>query len=251
MVNARYRKGSDRPVIISAGQHANETTGIVGALRAAHELAGRPGAHFVIAPLESPDAYQLHWRLRADNPHHHHHAARYTALGDDIAYRTKEPLFEKEIHKEAERRSGAKLHLNLHGYSSHEWTRPLSGYVPRKFEKWTVPKGFFLLVRHHPDWADLAQALVAGLTARLASLPGLVEFNTTQISLFERHLGETGFQMINGIPCTISADGRDAVPMTIITEYPDQTIYGRAFIAGHDAQTEFVLAAYEAYQQMQ
>jgi hypothetical protein len=38
------------------------------------------------------------------------------------------------------------------------------------------------------------------------------------------------------------------VPLTLITEYPDETIYGQAFIAGHNAQTAFVLAAYDAYQ---
>lgn len=249
-VEARYRQGSERAVIVSAGQHANEATGIVGALRAARELAARPGAHFVVSPLENPDGYQLHWRLRADNPHHMHHAARYTGLGDDLEYRVKEPLFEKAIRKEAERLSGAKLHLNLHGYPSHEWTRPLSGYVPRNFEMWTIPKGFFLVMRHHADWADMAERLVDKVAARLARLPGLVEYNMAQIGLFERHSGETDFQMVNGIPCLISIDDRHTVPMTFITEYPDETIYGPAFIAGHDAQAEFVLAAYEAYQQL-
>lgn len=250
-VMARYIKGVDRPVILSAGQHANETTAIVGALRAARDLAARPGAHFVISPLESPDAYHLHWRLRKENPRYHHHAARYTAFGDDIGHRTKEPLFEKEIRREAERRSGAKLHLNLHGYSSHEWTRPLSGYFPRLFENWAVPKGFCLLMHHHTDWADAAEWLIDKVTARLARLPGLVEFNRSQISLFEMHVGGTNFRMTNGIPCIVWSDeDRYTIPLTFISEYPDETIYGRAFVVGHDAQTEFVLAAYEAYQQM-
>jgi len=249
-VEARYRSGPERAVIISAGQHANETTGIVGALRAAKELAARPDSHFVISPLENPDGYQLHWRLRADNPHHMHHAARYTALGDDLEYRVKEPLFEKAIRTEAERLGGAKLHLNLHGYPSHEWTRPLSGYVPRTFEMWTLPKGFFLVMRHHSDWTSAAEQLVDRVTTRLARLPGLVDYNMAQIRLFEIHSGETNFRMINGIPCLVSVDDRHNVPMTFITEYPDETIYGPAFIAGHDAQTEFVLAAYEAYQQL-
>ncbi|WP_157700439.1 hypothetical protein [Rhizobium etli] len=87
-VDARYKKGSDRPIFISAGQHANETTGIVGALRAARKLSEQPGAHFVISPLENPDDYQLHWRLRRDNPRHQHHAARFTALGDYYVYRS-------------------------------------------------------------------------------------------------------------------------------------------------------------------
>ena len=153
---ARYVAGSDAAVMISGGQHPNETTGIVGAIRAARKLAARKGAHFTISPLENPDGYALHQRLRVDNPRHMHHAARYTALGDDLEYRTPENsgshINEKAIRFKAQEMSGASLHVNLHGYPSHEWTRPLSGYVPRNFAMWTLPKGFFLIIRHHADW---------------------------------------------------------------------------------------------------
>lgn len=250
-VMARYRKGTDRAVMISSGRHANETTGIVGALRAARELATRPHAHFVVSPLENPDGYQIHWRLRADNPYHLHHAARYTALGDDLGKRTTEPLFEKAIHKEAERLSTARLHLDLHGYPSHEWTRPLSGYLPGAFGEWAVPMGFCLLMYHHPAWTDTATQLVEKVTERLARVPGLLERNAAQIELFENHRGKADFQMINGTPCLICSDESRSIPMFFISEYPDETIYGRAFIDAHDAQTEFVLAAYESYQEMQ
>ncbi|RUX19285.1 peptidase M14 [Mesorhizobium sp. M2A.F.Ca.ET.042.01.1.1] len=251
-VMARYRKGTDRAVMISSGRHANETTGIVGALRAARELATRPHAHFVVSPLENPDGYQIHWRLRTDNPCHLHHAARYTALGDDLAKRTTEPLFEKAIRKEAERLSAAKLHLDLHGYPSHEWTQPLSGYLPQAFGKWAIPMGFCLLLYHHSAWADTAQHLIDRVTERLARLPGLLDRNAAQIELFESHCGETDLQMINGIPCLVSADAHtQSVPMVFVSEYPDETIYGRAFNDAHDVQTEFVLAAYDAYQEIQ
>lgn len=249
-VMALYRKGSDRSVIISGGQHANETTGIVGALRAARELGARPNAHFVVSPLENPDGYQLHWRLRTDNPFHLHHAARYTALGDDILTRATEPLFEKLIHKEAQRFSGAKLHLALHGYACHEWSRPLSGYLPRAFEEWALPRGFCLLIQYHRDWADAAELLVDKVTRRLARLPGLLEFNAAQIRLYQSHCSESELRLINGVPCLTWEDNDYSVPLRIVSEYPDETIYGRAFISGHDTQTEFVLAAYEAYQQI-
>ena len=129
VLSARYVAGSDAAVMISGGQHPNETTGIVGAIRGARKLADRKGAHFTISPLENPDGYALHQRLRVDNPRHMHHAARYTALGDDLEYRTPENsaahLNEKEIRFKAQEMSGASLHVNLHGYPSHEWTRPL------------------------------------------------------------------------------------------------------------------------------
>ena len=254
IVHGSYIKGTDAPMMISAGQHANETTGVVGALRAAQQLITRDGAHFTISPQENPDGYELHHRLCAANPKHMHHAARYTAMGDDLEYRTLqnngEKLFEKAIRTKAETLTAAKLHVNLHGYPSHEWTRPLSGYIPRGFGMWTLPKGFFLIVRHHSAWAKQSEELVDHVTRHLSAIDGLVDYNNAQIALFEKHAGETGFRIINGFPCLIGTDDRHSVPLTLITEYPDETIYGADFIRGHTAQMETVLSAYEALQMM-
>lgn len=250
VIEARHLAGTGAPVMISAGQHANETSGIVGALRAARHLRDA-GAHFTISPLENPDGYALHGRLTADNPRHMHHAARYTAFGDDLEYRSDpDRLFEQAIRRQAEALTGAGLHLNLHGYPAHEWTRPLSGYVPRGFAMWTLPKGFFLVLRHHTGWDETALALAGAVTAELATMPGLMAMNARQIGLYGIHAGETGFQMINGFPCLIGCDDRHRVPLTLITEYPDETIYGDDFIAAHEAQARTVLAAHAAWQQL-
>ncbi|KAA0016034.1 peptidase M14 [Salinicola corii] len=248
-VEGRYVAGRDRGVIISAGQHANETSSPAGTLLAAQALVRRGGAHFTLCPLENPDGYALHRRLMADNPRHMHHAARYTALGDDLEYREAE-RYETAIRLEAERLSGARLHLNLHGYPAHEWTRPLSGYVPRGFEMWTLPKGFFLILRHAAGWADASRWLIEAVTLALDEVPGLRAFNDRQIALFETHAGDTGFETVNGFPCLVTEDDRHRVPMTLITEYPDETVYGADFQAAVAAQRATVLAAYRAYQRM-
>ncbi|MFC0225308.1 hypothetical protein [Serratia aquatilis] len=247
-VYGRYIHGTDQPIMISAGQHANETSGVVGALRAAQNLSAREGGHFSISPQENPDGYALHHRLRATQPNHMHHAARYTALGDDLEYRTGEVLWEKAIRTQAEVLTNAKLHVNLHGYPAHEWTRPFSGYVPRGFEMWTLPKGFFLIVRHHAGWENAAERLLDAVTRQLAAIDGLITENSAQIALFEQHAGETGFRMINGFPCLIGEDQRHTVPLTLLTEYPDETIYGAGFIRGHTVQMATVIAAYDALQ---
>ena len=39
------------------------------------------------------------------------------------------------------------------------------------------------------------------------------------------------------------------MPLTLITEYPDETLHGEAFRAAHRAQMETVLAAYDALQE--
>lgn len=247
-ITAVHHPGTDRGVIISAGQHANETTAPVAALRAVNRLLAREGAHFACCPLENPDGYALHQRLVADNPRHMHHAARYTALGDDLEYREGPALHEASIRAQAEARVPALLHLNIHGYPAHEWTRPLSGYVPRGFATWTIPKGFFLIMRHRTGWQPAAEALMDGVTRRLDAVPGLRTFNDAQRALFSRHAGDPGFRMLNGFAVLIGVDDRPRVPLTLVTEYPDETIQGDAFRAGHGAQMAAILAGYEALQ---
>ncbi|WP_242495702.1 peptidase M14 [Salinicola tamaricis] len=244
-----YIAGRDRAVMISAGQHANETSSPAGSLQAAFTLAPRPGAHFTLCPLENPDGYALHQQLIADNPRHMHHAARYTALGDDLEYRAS-AVFESAIRTQAERLSGAQLHLNLHGYPAHEWTRPLSGYVPRGFEMWTIPKGFFLILRYRPGWEAAARWLLDAVTRALAEEAALQALNRRQLAQFNAHAGDDGFERINGFPCWLAVDERHRVPLTLITEYPDETIYADAFQAAAAAQRATVLAAYEAFQRL-
>lgn len=250
LVVARHHRGTGYPVMISAGQHANETSPVVGALRAGLRLA-KAGWDFSLSPLENPDGYALHGRLAQQNPRHMHHAARYTALGDDLEYRTgAEGLYEQQIRREAEARTGAKLHINLHGYPAHEWTRPLSGYVPRGFAMWTLPKGYFLVLRYRPGWHGLARRLIEAVTADLGTVSGLTDFNARQIALYKIHAGEPGFEVNNGFPCLVSEDDRHRVPLTLISEYPDETIYGADYVAGHQAQMRMVLAAHAVWQNL-
>ena len=241
-----YHAGTGPAVIISGAQHANETSGVVGALRAAEVLAQRPQAHFALIPLENPDGYALHRELCAHAPRHMHHAARYTALGDDLEYRDAPPWYEREARHTAHALSGAELHINLHGYPAHEWTRPLSGYIPRGFGAWTIPKGFFLIVRHHAGWAGRARRLAEHVCERLAARPALVAFNKKQLASYNAHAGDLPFEVIHGTACTISEVNRPGPALTLITEFPDETIYGDPFILAHDTQTATVLAAVEA-----
>lgn len=246
-VTGVYHRGDRPAIVVTAGQHANETSGVVGALRAARRLAVRPGAHFAVIPVENPDGYALHRRLCAANPRHMHHAARYTAFGDDLGSRTGEPWGEKGARLEARRLSGADLHVNLHGYPAHEWTRPLTGFLPRGFERWAVPKGFYLIVRHHAGWGERAAAFLERLTERLGAVPDLAAFNRGQLETYRAYAGEGPFPVHHGVPVNVAEDGRQPFPLTLITEYPDETIYGEAFLLAHTVQMETVLAAEEIH----
>ncbi|NML46588.1 peptidase M14 [Ramlibacter sp. G-1-2-2] len=245
-----YQPGPTAPVLVSGGQHANETSGIVGALRAAETLRAR-GEHFALIGLENPDGYALRSELAAWHPEHMLHAARYTALGDDLEYREQAPWFEREARRQALALSDAQLHVNLHGYPAHEWTRPLSGYLPQGFELWTVPKGFFLVLRHHRDWQAEARALLARVAQALSAVPGLADYNARQLALYEQHAGGLPFELLHGMACTVTEVERaDSAPVTLITEFPDETVHGEAFRFAHTVQMETVLAAVAAWQEL-
>jgi len=249
-VHGLYHPGSGAPVLISGGQHANETSGVVGALRAAQVLQARSDSHFALIALENPDGYALHRELCAQHPQQMHHAARYSALGDDIEYRETAPWFEREARDTALSLSQAQLHINLHGYPAHEWTRPLSGYIPKGFELWTIPKGFFLILRYQPGWQAHAHALLDRVGAALTEVPGMLAFNRRQMDLYERHAGELSFRTIHGTAYTETETTKPGAAVTLITEFPDETIEGDAFRFAHSVQTATVLAAVEAWRHL-
>lgn len=249
-VLGRYHKGPGPAVLISSGQHANETSGPVGALRAAQMLAADPSQHFAIVPVENVDGYELHQRLIVENPFHMHHAARYTAFGDDLSFTVPPPIYEREARGKALELSSAKLHLNLHGYPSHEWTRPMSGYLPRGFELWTIPKGFFLIVCTHPGWEAIGEAILEDVAKRLAEDKSLVEFNARQIDCVRLHMPNAPFEVRYGIPVLKQVSSLYQAPVTIITEATDETVYEQVFVDCHEAQTRTVLYAVEAYRRL-
>lgn len=251
-VVGRYKKGSGPAVLISSGQHANETSGPVGALRATQKLAADPEAHFAIIPVENVDGYELHQRLIVENPFHMHHAARYTAMGDDLSFTVPDSnsIYERAARNKALALSGAKLHLNLHGYPSHEWTRPMSGYLPRGFEMWTIPKGFFLILCAHAGWETVGEALIDEVALKLSADKNLVAFNAKQLACVKVHMPETPFEVRYGIPCIRQVSEYYQAPLTIITEATDETVYGQDFIDAQEVQTRTVLCAVEAYRRI-
>ena len=249
-IAATYKRGSEHAVVLSGGQHANEISGVTGGLRGALALAAQPDSHFAYIPIENPDGYALHQWYCDYAPHQMHHAARYTAMGDDLEYRDKAPWFESAVRRDAIAGSGAQLHISLHGYPAHEWTRPLTGYIPQNFDLWTIPKGFFLILRYHVGWQAEAEALAAHVTQALQQVPGLPQYNARQLDLYQRHSGRQPFVLINGTPCTINANNASPAPVTFITEFPDQTLTGDDLVFAHTVQRAAVLAAYAAWQQI-
>jgi hypothetical protein len=242
-VRGVIHEGRMPAIVISAAQHANETSGVVGALRAVQGLQDRPDANFVVIPIENPDGYALHQEFCARYPAHMHHAARYTALGDDLEYRERAPWFERQAREHAFDASGAQLHLNLHGYPAHEWTRACTGYLPRGFELWSIPKGFFLILRHRPGHEETATALLEHVTEVLAGNARLAALNEQQLRAYRRYVDDLPFGIRRGIPFIMTPAPQQRPAVTLITEFPDETIYGDEFVFAHTIQMETVVCA--------
>lgn len=243
VIPAIYVRGRTQAALaLSAGQHANETSGIIGALRAAKILQQQGDINYTLRPLGNPDGYAAFAELCRHHPRHMHHAARYTASGCDLAYGEG---YENALCRNARAAlPEAWLHINLHGYPAHEWTVPLSGYVPQGFARWTIPKGYFLICRHYPGWENEARALMDALLAELADYDAQMTQNRQMLARYRRIVGETDFSVAHdAIPYVLEARDDGDYPVEIITEAPDETIYGESFRIAHESHTRIILAA--------
>ncbi len=243
---AETRQGG---VLVTGGQHANETTGPAAAVQLIRTLVAG-SLPFAVLPLENPDGAFLHRALIQLNPEHMHHAARYTSLGDDLEARVREgnPRWEARGRTWAAQAAGATLHLNLHGYPAHEWVRPYSGYAPFGFESWALPAGFMTIVWHHPGLGNEARELAHAIAARLQQLPDVAEHAARACRANAAHSVRPHYELIRGLPFILAEQSGALCPLTVITEAPDETVYGerfRMFVRAHLAVCEAAVAHHQ------
>lgn len=235
---------------ISAGQHPNESSPMVGAQRAARALHDQGRVSFTLNALENPDGYALFRELCTHSPRHMNHAARYTASGADLV--PKGGGYESAIRDLAREQLPCSVHVNLHGYPSHEWTRPLTGYIPDGFALWTLPKGFFVILRHAPSHAELAHRVLTAALEALAAYEPLAKQNRAMLERYQRYATGSNFSLhADCVPYTVSEVAEAGYPVTLITEAPDETVYGEDFRIAHEAQFRVVMAVSKALESSQ
>ncbi|WP_407571950.1 zinc carboxypeptidase [Deinococcus altitudinis] len=237
-------------ILVTGGQHANETTGPVAAVQLIGILAASP-VPFAVLPLENPDGAALHRALIQGNPDHMHHAARYTSLGDDLEARVRDgrPRWESRGRVWAAQAVQATLHLNLHGYPAHEWVRPYSGYAPFGFESWALPAGFVTILWYHPGFSDQARSLANAIASRLLKLPDVVAHAGLACRANAAHSARPHYELIQGLPFILTEQPAALCPLTVITEAPDETVYGerfRMFVRAHLAVCEAAVTHHQA-----
>lgn len=219
-------------LLVTAGQHANEQTGPRAALHLSEALAQQDALNWAVLPLENPDGSQLHHALMQLAPHHMHHPARYTSLGDDLQARMQQdnPRYEAAGRHWALQRLKPKVHLNLHGYPSHEWTRPFNGYVPRGFESWALPMGVLGIVVFDPNQKTAASELVVHIAKALNQNQELKQLTDAALKRREAHSFNPPYQRVEGFPFLLIERSKSSEGLIeVITEMPDETVYGLEF----------------------
>lgn len=160
-----------KPTLFCSGrQHANEVSATNYIFEFARRLAEEDACsaytqhvNFVLHPMENPDGAAAAFELQKLTPEHSLHAGRYSSLGIDVGSQVNasDPLLpEAKVRKNLMDRWHPDIHLNLHGYPSHEWVQPFSGYIPFLFRDYWIPRGWFVYYRalSLPFFPDFSRA---------------------------------------------------------------------------------------------
>jgi hypothetical protein len=173
-----------KPTILLIGrQHANEVSSTSHILRLAELIATDPAyreilkkVNVVVCPVVNPDGAEMAYELQKLTPTNMLHAGRYSALGMDVTSRAVGLLPEAEVEGKLWRTWLPDIYLNPHGYPSHEWVQPFSGYVPPGFRAYWTSRGWYTMVSglrdpRYPEHADAVAALRDAIAEAINSNP--------------------------------------------------------------------------------
>ena len=160
-----------KPTILVMGrQHANEVSSTSHILRLGELLATDPAykailkkVNVILCPVMNPDGAAMAYELQKITPTWMLHAGRYSALGMDVTSRAGGLLPEAEVEGKLWRQWLPDIYLNPHGYPSHEWVQPFSGYVAPGFRAYWSSRGWYTMLSglRDPRSPDHAQATAA------------------------------------------------------------------------------------------
>ena len=246
-VRGVYQRGSGPAVFISGGQHANETSGVVGALRAARMLRSRPTriSRWYRWKIRTVMPCSASWpratRVTCCTPHA---TARWATTSSTASSSRCTSGLRANRRWPCRRRNCT---------STCTATRPTSGHgrcpvtCRRASSCGPFPRASSSSCAITPDGSPRLARWCEQVSASLAQVAGLADYNARQLALYERHAGALPFEVLHGTACAVSQVDRPGAPVTLITEFPDETIDGEAFRFAHTIQTEAALAAVRAW----
>jgi hypothetical protein len=188
-----------KPTLLVLGrQHANEVSSTSHILRLGELLATDPkyrdvlkNVNVVLCPVMNPDGAEMAFELQKLTPTYMLHAGRYSALGMDVTSRAGGLLPEAEVEGKLWRAWLPDIYLNPHGYPSHEWVQPFSGYVAPGFRAYWSSRGWYTMVSglrdpRYPDHAVAIAALREAIVREINSNPDVHAMSTRHQERYRR-----------------------------------------------------------------
>lgn len=188
-------------VLFNARHHANEVSSTTAVLQFIDFLGTESGrallasANVVFIPLENVDGVATFESLYQKDCADMLHAARYNALGAEFyaQYFKHPPAFPEALAKQRLwQRWLPELMADLHGVPSHEWCQPYSGYLPKGFEEFWIPRAFVyvhLPFLENPDHFlhPKALALAEKMRTTIAADPDIVAANEKITAMYRKY----------------------------------------------------------------
>lgn len=138
---------------INCRHHANEVSSTNAGLELSYLLATRPQlreflkkANVVINPMENVDGMVILEEMLKLTPTDKLHAGRYNSAGREYYeeyFNPETPFGEAKVKPAIWKRWLPDVCVDDHGFPSHEWDQPFSGYAPFRFREWWIPRALF------------------------------------------------------------------------------------------------------------
>jgi hypothetical protein len=252
----------------SGRQHSNEVSSTSHILRLAEELVRDPKTradlkkvNVVLHPIDNPDGANLSIDLMHITPSFLLHPGYHGSLTADVqtGLWKQDPIYpESRTRRLLWEAWLPDAFLNPHGYPSHEWVQPFSGYTAWMIRRtgvesgysWWIPRGWFTSLAYmtgpdHPYSKDIAYELRERIVDAINRVPGAAALDARENSRYQRYgvrWEPRRFQqpIYKGVRIYMSLKGRKAAPggggflerfpkVTWdegYTEAPDETAHG-------------------------
>jgi hypothetical protein len=109
-------------------------------------------ANVVINPMENVDGVVILEEMLKLTPTDKLHAGRYNSAGReyyDEYFKAETPFGEAKVKPGIWERWLPDICIDDHGFPSHEWEQPFSGYAPFRFREWWIPRALFYFYLPH------------------------------------------------------------------------------------------------------
>jgi hypothetical protein len=144
---------------INCRHHANEVSSTNAGLKLSYLLATQPQlreflkkANVVINPMENVDGMVILEEMLKLTPTDKLHGGRYNSAGREYYeeyFNPETPFGEAKVKPAIWERWLPDICVDDHGFPSHEWEQPFSGYAPFRFREWWIPRAFFYFYLPH------------------------------------------------------------------------------------------------------